>query len=93
MACIRNKVTQRMRLCVISNRHPSIMTAMTNVHLGWTKPYTYHRICIRHLASNFMNRLKDNILKDLVCRATLATEVGKFNKHMDTIGIINLEIQ
>ena len=46
---------------------------------------------MRHLASNFMNRFKDKILKNLVCRTTLATKVGKSNKHMDTIGRINLE--
>ena len=28
-----------------------------------------------------------------MCNAALATEVGKFNKHMDTIGRINLEAQ
>ena len=50
-------------------------------------------VCIWHLASNFMNRFKDKTLKNLVCIATLATEVGKFNKHMDTIGRINLEAQ
>ena len=48
---------------------------------------------MRHLARNFMNRFKDRTLKNLVYRATLATKVGKFNKHMDTIGIINLEAQ
>ena len=93
MACIRNKVIQRMRLCVIANRHPSIMTTMADVHIGWIESYAYHRICMRHLARNFMNRLKDKTLKNLVCRAALATEVGKFNKHMDTIRIINLEAQ
>ena len=93
LACIRNKVAQRMRLYVISNRHADIMVAMIDVHLGWTEPYAYHRICMRHLASNFMNRFKDKILKNLVCIASLATEVGKFNKHMDTIMRINLEAQ
>ena len=48
---------------------------------------------MRHLASNFMNRFKDKTLKNLVCRAALANEVRKFNKHMDTIRIINLEAQ
>ena len=93
LACIRNKITQRMRLCVISNRHPDIMTTMIDVHLGWTEPYAYHTICMRHLTSNFMNQFKDKILKNLVCRAALATKVGKFNIHMDTIGRINLEAQ
>ena len=82
-----------MRLCVISDKHPDIMAAMTDAHLGWTEPYAYHKICMRYLASDFMNRFKDKILKNLVCIANLATEVGKFNKHMDTIGRINLKAQ
>ena len=93
MACIRNKVTQQMRLCVIADRHPGIMVAMADVHLGWTEQDAYHRICMCHLTSNFMNRFKDKTLKNLVCKAALITKVGKFNKHMDTIGIINLEAQ
>ena len=71
-----------MRLCVISDRHLIIMETITGVYLGWTEPYAYHRICMHHLESNFMNRFKDKILKNLVCRAALATKVGKFNKHM-----------
>ena len=92
LACIKNKVTQRMGLCVISDRHPGIMAAMTDVHLGWIEPYAY-RICIRHLTNNFMNRFKDKILNNLVFKAALATRVGKFNKHMNTIERINLEAQ
>ncbi|KAL6313700.1 hypothetical protein AAG906_010118 [Vitis piasezkii] len=76
-------------LCVISYRHPSIMATMSDVHLGWSEPYTYHRVCMRHLASNFMTRFKDKILKNLMCRAALATKIEKFNKHMNTIGRIN----
>ena len=93
MSCIRNKVTQRMRLYVIANRHLGIMVVMTNIHLGWTEPFAYRRICMRHLASNFMNRFKDKTLENLVCRVALATVVGKFNKHMNIIGRINLEAQ
>ena len=33
LACVRNKITQRIGLYVIANRHPDIMAAMTNVHL------------------------------------------------------------
>ena len=55
LACIRSKVTQRMRFCVIADKHLVIMAAMIDVHLGWTEPYAYHKICMRHLASNFMN--------------------------------------
>ena len=34
LACIRNRVTQRTGICVVSNRHPGIMAAMTDPHLG-----------------------------------------------------------
>ena len=34
LACIRNRVTQKRGLCVISNRHPGIMVVFANVYLG-----------------------------------------------------------
>ena len=49
------------------------MAVMTDPHLGWVAPSAYHRICMRHLASNFMTRFKDKLLKNLVCKATLAS--------------------
>ena len=91
LACIRNRVTQWPGICVISNRHPGIMAAMTDPHLGWAAPSAYHRICTRHLASNFMTRFKDKLLKNLVCRTALASTERKFNKHMTTIERSNSE--
>ena len=93
LACIRNRVTQRTGICVISDRHLGIMAAMSDPHLGWVAPSAYHRICMRHLASNFMTRFKDKLFKNLVCRAALASTQHKFNKHMATIGRINYEAQ
>ena len=93
LACIRNKVTQRTRICVISDKHPGIMTTVSDSHLGWAEPSTYHRICMCHLASNFMTRFKDKLLKNLVCRVALATKQRKFNRHMTTIGRINPKAQ
>ena len=93
LACIRNRVTQRTGICVISNRHPGIMAAISDPHLGWTASSAYHMICMRHLASNFMTRFKDKLLKNLVCRVALATTQRKFKKHMATIGRINSKAQ
>ena len=93
MACIRNRVTQRMGICVIFDRHLGIMAAMSNPHLSWVEPSAYHRICMRHLANNFLTLFKDKILNNLVCRATLATKQYKFNRHMAIIGRINSEAQ
>ena len=93
LACIRNRVTQRTGICVISDRFPCIMAAMSDPHLGWAAPSAYHRICMRHLASNFLTQFKDKLLKNLVCKAALASTEHKFNKHMATIGRINFEAQ
>ena len=48
---------------------------------------------MRHLASNFMIRFKDKLLKNLVCIAVVATTPRKMNRHMATIGITNSEAQ
>ena len=89
LACIRNRVTQRTRICVISDKHPGIMAAMSDPHLGWATPSAYHRICMCHLASNFMTRFKDKLLKNLVCGAASVSTQRKFNKHMATTRRIN----
>ena len=93
LACIRNRFTQQTRICVTSDRHPSIMAAMSDPHLGWATSSAYHKICMRQLASNFMTRFKDKILKNLVCRAALATTQHKFNRHMATILRFNSKAQ
>ena len=69
------------------------MAEISDPHLGWVTSCPYHRIFMRHLASNFMTRFKDKLLKNLVYRAALATTQRKFNKHMATIGRINSEAQ
>ena len=46
-----------------------------------------------HLASNFMTRFKDKLLKNFVCRAALATKQHKFNRHMAIVGRIDSEAQ
>ena len=93
LAYIRNRVTQRTGICIISYRHPGIMAAMTDSLLGWATPSAYHKICMRHLARNFMIWFKDKLFKNLVCQAALASTEHKFNKHMTTIGRINSEAQ
>ena len=69
------------------------MAVMSDPHLGWAASSAYHRICMHHLARNFMTRFKDKLLKNLVCRASLATTQCKFNRHMAIIGRINYEAQ
>ncbi|KAL9686524.1 hypothetical protein QQ045_023984 [Rhodiola kirilowii] len=61
MSCIREGVTQREGLCVVSDRHAGILAAMHEPE--WREPNVYHRVCVRHLQSNFMTKVKDEALK------------------------------
>ncbi|KAL9681601.1 hypothetical protein QQ045_013386 [Rhodiola kirilowii] len=61
MSCIREGVTQRKGLCIISDRHKGILAAMREPQ--WSPPHAYHRVCVRHLQSNFMSNVKDLFLK------------------------------
>ena len=79
--------------CVISDRHLGIMAVVSDPHLRCAEPSAYHKICMRHLVSNFMTRFKDKLLKNFVCIAALATKQRKFNRHIATIRRINLEAQ
>ena len=65
------------------------MAAMSDPHLGLATLSAYHRICMCHLASNFMTRFKDKFLKNLVYRVDLTTKQHKFNRHMKIILRIN----
>ena len=40
LACIRNRVTQHMGICVIFDRHLGIMATMSDPHLGWAASST-----------------------------------------------------
>ena len=54
LACIRNFVTSRQKICLISDRHTSIIATVQNEHLSWQPPNAYHVYCLRHVASNFI---------------------------------------
>ncbi|KAL9662968.1 hypothetical protein QQ045_027804 [Rhodiola kirilowii] len=55
MSCIREGVTSRRGLCVVSDRHGGIM-ATTN-EPQWSPPNAYHRICVHHFKSNFNTKV------------------------------------
>ena len=80
-----------MGICVIFDRHSGIMAIMRDASLGWAASSACHRICMHHLASNFMIHFKDKLWNNLVCRAALASTQRKFNKHLATIWRINFE--
>ncbi|KAF7801727.1 uncharacterized protein G2W53_040838 [Senna tora] len=61
---IRQHVVQeRKNLCLISDRHGGILSAVADERVQWHPPYAHHIFCIRHLASNLNSEHKDPWLK------------------------------
>ncbi|XP_061357064.1 uncharacterized protein LOC133301453 [Gastrolobium bilobum] len=60
---IRIHVAQKHEICLISDRHPCILSAVNNVDLGWAPPQAYHVHCLRHVVSNFNHKFKNIMLK------------------------------
>ncbi|KAF7838922.1 serine/threonine-protein phosphatase 7 long form-like protein [Senna tora] len=58
-------VGDRQNICLISYRHPSILSAVIDPRTMWQPPYGHHVYCIRHLASNLNKKYSDSNLKDL----------------------------
>lgn len=66
LAHIREHVTMKQGLCLISDRHRSILSVVRNEALGWQAPWGYHKFCIRHIGSNFNTKFKNEKLKKLL---------------------------
>ncbi|XP_074340497.1 uncharacterized protein LOC141678147 [Apium graveolens] len=78
-------VCQRTCICVISDKHSGIMSAMNNPNLGWCEPNGYHRYCVRHLAANFGKAFKQNGLKERVVAMCSQLTKAKFNLHWKSL--------
>ncbi|KAL9691931.1 hypothetical protein QQ045_012359 [Rhodiola kirilowii] len=76
MSCIREGVTQREGLCVVSDRHNGILAAMREPE--WRDPKAYHRVYVRHLQRNFMTKAKDEVLKSKLGDVAYAKKELKF---------------
>ncbi|KAL9688447.1 hypothetical protein QQ045_032868 [Rhodiola kirilowii] len=72
MRCIREGVTSRQGLCVISDRHGEIIAAIKEPE--WSPPMAYHRICVHHFQSNFNTKVKDSYLKKKLGKVTTGTK-------------------
>ncbi|KAL9666322.1 hypothetical protein QQ045_000650 [Rhodiola kirilowii] len=79
MSCIREGVTQREGLCVVSDMHNGILAAMREPK--WQEPRAFHRICVCHLQRNFMTKVKDEILKAKLGDVAYAKKELKFQEE------------
>ncbi|RVW34841.1 Serine/threonine-protein phosphatase 7 long form-like [Vitis vinifera] len=70
------------KLCamVVKDRHPGIMAAMSDVHLGWSEPYAYHKLlCVRR--EQCANRLASNEEYTPYVDAKIKANVVKAGSH------------
>ena len=88
---LREYVTDREGICLISDRHRGIIAAINNEEIGWAEPKAYHRYCLRHVASNFNSKYKSKQLKDLVFRAGNQHQRRKFIRNMKELKKLNPE--
>ena len=79
---IREHVTDRDGICLISDRHHSILEAVNVPSNGWCPPRGYHRFCLRHIASNFNTNFKNIPLKNILRRAGRKHQLRKFEECM-----------
>ncbi|KAH1198117.1 hypothetical protein GmHk_18G051746 [Glycine max] len=65
LAHLREHVTDKNGICLISDRHASIKSAVANEHLGWQPPHGYHVYCVRHIAINFNRKFNNAKQKEM----------------------------
>jgi len=66
LAHLHEHVTDKDDICLISNHHASIKSAVANETLGWQPPHAYHVYCVRHITSNFNHKFKNEKQKQML---------------------------
>ncbi|XP_020890819.1 uncharacterized protein LOC110230914 [Arabidopsis lyrata subsp. lyrata] len=82
---IREKVTQRKDICLISSPHPDILAVINEPGSRWQEPWAYHRFCLHSLCSQFHDVFQDDYLKKLVDEAGSTNQKEEFDSYMKDI--------
>ncbi|XP_057539310.1 uncharacterized protein LOC130817559 isoform X2 [Amaranthus tricolor] len=89
MACVCKNVMHSPSLCVISDRHASILATMKEPE--WQPPNAHHRFCLRHLLSNFNHQMGNVKLKKMYGRTAEQIQPHKVIEGLKAIGVANRE--
>lgn len=81
---LRQHVLKERQVCLISDRHKGILNAIRLQRL-WQPPYAVHRLCLRHVRSNFNTKFHNTHLKKLCWDAGSTPQKRKFTKIMAEI--------
>ncbi|KAL9667221.1 hypothetical protein QQ045_001571 [Rhodiola kirilowii] len=66
--------------------HNGILAAMREPE--WQEPWAFHCVCVRHLQSNFMTKVKDEVLKALLGDVAYAKELKFKNKFAELLQLL-----
>ncbi|KAL5162172.1 hypothetical protein HKD37_07G019328 [Glycine soja] len=66
LAHLREHVTDKNGICLISDRHASLKSVMANEALGWQPPHGYHVYCVRHITNNFNRKFNNAKQKEML---------------------------
>ncbi|EOA12375.1 hypothetical protein CARUB_v10025926mg [Capsella rubella] len=80
-ACIRNKVTQREGLCLITSLNPEIVAVVNEPVCRWAQ----HRFCLRHMCFKFYDVFHNNLMTELVYKAGSARDISSFDYYLKKI--------
>ncbi|XP_027368339.1 uncharacterized protein LOC113874303 [Abrus precatorius] len=93
LAMIRLNVTDKTGICLISDRHQSIKSAVSNPHIGWQPPNAYHVYYIRHIASNFNRRFKNSAMKSMLMKLAYTPCKQRFEAGLNKFRSYSPEVQ
>ncbi|KAH1197500.1 hypothetical protein GmHk_18G051277 [Glycine max] len=81
LAHLREHVTDKNGICLISDRHASIKSVVANEALGWQPPHGYHVYCVRHIASNFNCKFNNAKQKEMFKKLAITTWIDRISKE------------
>ncbi|KAH1257888.1 hypothetical protein GmHk_03G007758 [Glycine max] len=85
LAHLREHVTDKNGICLISDHHASIKSAVANEALGWQPPHSYHVYCVRHIASNFNRKFNNAKQKEMFKKLAYTPCKHVFDQNLEKI--------
>ncbi|VYS49954.1 unnamed protein product [Arabidopsis thaliana] len=82
---IREKVTQRKDLCLISSPLRDIVAVVNEPGSLWQEPWAHHKFCLNHLRSQFLGVFRDYNLESLVEQAGSTNQKEEIDSYMNDI--------
>ena len=74
---------------MIYDLHAGINVVVRDVATRWNPPHAHHRYCLRHVVSNFNEKYKNKVLKDLSFKVGCQHQPCKYERCMEEIKMLN----